>query len=641
MRKYKVFAASLCCTLAFSFPAGISAAADAPHPVLVSAADQSVAEQKGIQEVTALSTVYGEGELVSAVALRYPKPIDAKRLQASDFSVPGKTIEMVYTNDKPETSRKGKTGRYVILTFAHQAPAMDSFQHKPRTDSKEPKKEEKNALNGGDAPMFSDRKAPDLRVSVRQTGTVYATDGTAYGPTASAVASMKTVDAVKDAFQTFVYKDPTTGYEMPYNLYLPEGYNKDAAKTYPMVVFIADASANINDPRAVLYQGNGATIWATPEEQAQHPAIVLAPQYTEDLVRSIGMMTTDTHKWTKGLTLVTHLILDVANRYRVDKSRIYGTGQSQGGMANIAISDAYPELFAAQYLVACQWDVQEMAALKNKNLWIVVCQGDTKAFPAMNEATALWEKEGTAVARSRMWDSQGGKDVFAQMTKVMEDQQAPIRYTVFKDGSHMYTWSFAYNIDGIRQWLFRQTIDTQVMNLQNPAALSKKSGMDEARMKGSVYLDTGMSYLYGKEGVVDYKLAELSFQKAWQAGHKKAGRYLGLIAANGWGRKRNDALAAQWYEKAQQKDDITSMYLLGACYEKGQGVPQDFQKAKSLYEKAARREDHVGAPAMVALGHLYEKGIGVPVDLAKAREWYQKAAATGSADAVEALQSLP
>ena len=52
------------------------------------------------------------------------------------------------------------------------------------------------------------------------------------------------------------------------------------------------------------------------------------------------MMTTDTNQWTQGLTLVTDLIMDVSNKYRVDKDRIYGTGQSQGGMANIAISDA-------------------------------------------------------------------------------------------------------------------------------------------------------------------------------------------------------------------------------------------------------------------------------------------------------------
>ena len=225
-----------------------------------------------------------------------------------------------------------------------------------------------------------------------------------------------------------------------------------------MVVFIADASADINDPKAVLYQGNGATVWAAPAEQAKHPAIVLAPQYTEDLIRSIGMMTTDTHQWTKGLSLVTDLIMDVRDRYRVDKDRIYGTGQSQGGMANIAISDKYPQLFAAQYLVACQWDTQEMEALKDKKLWITVCQGDTKAFPGMNEATALWEKDGATVARSKMWDSTGGTNVFEQMMKVMKDQDAPINYTVFQNGNHMYTWTFAYNIEGSRDWIFEQKL---------------------------------------------------------------------------------------------------------------------------------------------------------------------------------------
>ena len=33
-------------------------------------------------------------------------------------------------------------------------------------------------------------------------------------------------------------------------------------------------------------------------------------------------------------------------------------------------------------------------------------------------------------------------------------KNANINYTVFKGGNHMYTWSFAYNIDAIREWLF-------------------------------------------------------------------------------------------------------------------------------------------------------------------------------------------
>lgn len=84
----------------------------------------------------------------------------------------------------------------------------------------------------------------------------------------------------------------------------------------------------------------------------------------------------------------------------------------------------------------------------------------------------------------------------------------------------------------------------------------------------------------------------------------------------------------------------TSKYLLGKCYEQGKGVKQDYAKARSLYEKAAQRTDHVGAPAMVYLGDMYAKGLGVVVDTAKAKAWYQKAAVTGNLDAIEALKQM-
>ncbi|WP_296902565.1 alpha/beta hydrolase-fold protein [uncultured Megasphaera sp.] len=451
--------AAFCCLLSLTANVFAAAPADRAQVTAVTTA-AATAAASSVRDVTALCTPYSDGEGVSAVALHYPKDIDASRLQTSDFSVAGRTVDKVYTNDAPAEAAAGKKGPYVIVSLAHAAtplPAAGQQGSRPKDDGN--KKDDKGgALSGGDAPMFSDRKAPDLSISVSQSGTVYALDGTAYAPNSAARSADKTVDPVIDSFKTYIYKDPATGYEMPYNIYLPAGYDQDKAKTYPMVVFIADASADINDPKAVLYQGNGATVWAAPAEQAKHPAIVLAPQYTEDLIRSIGMMTTDTHQWTKGLSLVTDLIMDVRDRYRVDKDRIYGTGQSQGGMANIAISDKYPQLFAAQYLVACQWDTQEMEALKDKKLWITVCQGDTKAFPGMNEATALWEKDGATVARSKMWDSTGGTNVFEQMMKVMKDQDAPINYTVFQNGNHMYTWTFAYNIEGSRDWIFEQKL---------------------------------------------------------------------------------------------------------------------------------------------------------------------------------------
>ena len=50
---------------------------------------------------------------------------------------------------------------------------------------------------------------------------------------------------------------------------------------------------------------------------------------------------------------------------------------------------------------------------------------------------------------------------------------------------------------------------------------------------------------------------------------------------------------------------------------------------------------HGHAPSMRNLGLLYERGQGVAQDYAKAREWYEKAAANGNADAEARLESLP
>lgn len=257
-----------------------------------------------------------------------------------------------------------------------------------------------------------------------------------------------------ELFKQYEYTDPETGYVIPYNLYLPENY--DETKEYPLVVFIADSSVNSDTVTDPLKQ-DGAAIWATAEEQAKHEAIVLVPQYTTTLIDSIGALTEDDHQWTEGLTLVSNLIFSTIDEYSVDENRIYGTGQSQGGMTTIALSDKYPDLFAAQYLVACQWDTEEMSVMKDDNLWIVVCEGDTKAYPGMNEATANWESLETTVATSAMWDSTSSAEEFDTLVANTLSQNATINYTVFEGGDHMYTWTVAYTIEGIRDWLFSQS----------------------------------------------------------------------------------------------------------------------------------------------------------------------------------------
>ena len=75
----------------------------------------------------------------------------------------------------------------------------------------------------------------------------------------------------------------------------------------------------------------------------------------------------------------------------------------------------------------------------------------------MNEAVAKWRALGTTVAQNtEFWDSKAPVAELDQKVKELAAQGSKINYTVFAGGNHMYTWSFAYNIDAIRDWLFAQ-----------------------------------------------------------------------------------------------------------------------------------------------------------------------------------------
>ena len=113
---------------------------------------------------------------------------------------------------------------------------------------------------------------------------------------------------------------------------------------------------------------------------------------------------------------------------------------------------------------------------------------------------------------------------------------------------------------------------------------------------------------------------------------------LGVFYENGDGVAQDYAKAREWYEKAAEKGDERAMTNLGELYANGQGVAQDYAKAREWYEKAAEKGDE---RAMTNLGWLYESGQGVAPDYAKAREWYEKAAEKGDERAKTNLERLP
>jgi len=109
---------------------------------------------------------------------------------------------------------------------------------------------------------------------------------------------------------------------------------------------------------------------------------------------------------------------------------------------------------------------------------------------------------------------------------------------------------------------------------------------------------------------------------------------LGLLYANGQGVAQDYAKAREWNEKAVEKGSASAMSNLGLLYANGQGVAQDYAKAREWNEKAVEKGS---ASAMANLGALYAKGQGVAQDYTKAREWYGKAADKGDMNAMAEL----
>ena len=90
-------------------------------------------------------------------------------------------------------------------------------------------------------------------------------------------------------------------------------------------------------------------------------------------------------------------------------------------------------------------------------------------------------------------------------------------------------------------------------------------------------------------------------------------------------------------EKQAREGDPIAQNRLGWNYQKGIGVPQDYQKAIYWYRKAAD-QGHLDGQKNV--GWMYHQGLGVPKDMAQAAHWYEKAATQGDANAQNNLGSL-
>lgn len=419
----------LALALAFACLAAPALAQQAGGP----AVNRSVFATETIRSVTAVTQVFGRSQNVTAAIVEFAEPLAAASLEPGQFAVDGRTILAARVTDRAATDAPAADGRFVVLTLDPADEASVVFA--PGVD-----------------------QAAEL--IVQQVAPVTTAAGGLLAPPESGVINTRLANLIVDDFRQFRFTDPETGLTLDYNLFIPAGFGGPL----PLVLFMHDAGVTGTNPRRTLQQGLGAVVFASPEDQARHPAFVLAPQYPVPLANDAGQTSVY-------VEMTARLVEAVAGAHPVDRDRIYATGQSGGCMTSIALNIAHPDLFGGTFCVAGQWDAAAVAPMAGANFWALVSEDDAKAFPGMTAIVEELGARGATVTRGRLDARAAPEDMEAAVAALRaEAAESNVVFTTFAAGSvlpegasanpgagHVNTWVHAYGIPGIRDWLFEQS----------------------------------------------------------------------------------------------------------------------------------------------------------------------------------------
>lgn len=120
--------------------------------------------------------------------------------------------------------------------------------------------------------------------------------------------------------------------------------------------------------------------------------------------------------------------------------------------------------------------------------------------------------------------------------------------------------------------------------------------------------------------------ALLYFEKAATSGYLTAYAAWGRMLMKGEGIPQDYTLAFSIFKQGADKGNAYCNYILGYLFYKGFGCSQDYALAMERFEIAAQKNN---SWAMYMLGLCYRNGYGVAIDKEKAKYWLTKSAAMG------------
>lgn len=141
-----------------------------------------------------------------------------------------------------------------------------------------------------------------------------------------------------------------------YLLFLPAAYDDDPEALWPLIYFFHGAGENGDNLDRIKVHGPPMLV----EKDPDFPFIVLSPLMSHTMVNV---------PWTPFLETHLALLEDVEANYRVDASRVYLTGLSQGGFVTWYMAAAYPATFAAIAPIAGGGNRSTACALTGVPVW--------------------------------------------------------------------------------------------------------------------------------------------------------------------------------------------------------------------------------------------------------------------------------
>jgi len=222
------------------------------------------------------------------------------------------------------------------------------------------------------------------------------------------------------------------GKTLPYRILYPDNYDK--SKKYPLILFLHGAGERGNDNEKQLTWGN--KLFLDAENRKNFPAIIIFPQCPEESFWAVMKVDRTTQpvkfefdysaeaNWP--LTASNELVKKISDEESVDKSRIYISGLSMGGMGTFESVYRYPGLYAAA---------------------LPICGGgDVNRYDKRVTKTPFWIFHGDADAVVDVKFSR-------EMVEKLKSLKAEVKYTEYPGVNHN-SWENAFAEPDYLKWMF-------------------------------------------------------------------------------------------------------------------------------------------------------------------------------------------